>query len=231
MPFREGDVCRCPLPDCGCEVTVTESAPRIAGASRIRPAAAGRRWRKSADSSTPVRRTRYSLPIHRNQDQTRQPQFKRKPIGGFGLSVYGSAWKTHRKVRTNDRHHPHPSGQHHPAVDSLALPSRCHYRHRGRHIRHRRRSIPSVCAPKLLWRHEWRHAVLCRHERGHEENDGRHEDADGKHAEYAWHAVDVANAIDAEHVPDAEHADAHPWAVKPQREESPRENSLPLGNT
>jgi hypothetical protein len=28
MPFREGDVYRCPLPECGCEVTVTKSAPQ-----------------------------------------------------------------------------------------------------------------------------------------------------------------------------------------------------------
>ncbi len=27
MPFREGEVYRCSLPECGCEVTVTKSAP------------------------------------------------------------------------------------------------------------------------------------------------------------------------------------------------------------
>ncbi len=27
MPFRQGEVYRCPLPDCGCEVTVTRGAP------------------------------------------------------------------------------------------------------------------------------------------------------------------------------------------------------------
>lgn len=27
MPFREGEVFRCPEEDCGCEVTVTKAAP------------------------------------------------------------------------------------------------------------------------------------------------------------------------------------------------------------
>jgi hypothetical protein len=27
MPFREGEVYRCPEPDCGCELTVTKAAP------------------------------------------------------------------------------------------------------------------------------------------------------------------------------------------------------------
>lgn len=27
MPFREGEIYRCPLQDCGCEVTVTKAAP------------------------------------------------------------------------------------------------------------------------------------------------------------------------------------------------------------
>lgn len=27
MPLREGEIYRCPLPDCGCEVTVAKSAP------------------------------------------------------------------------------------------------------------------------------------------------------------------------------------------------------------
>ncbi len=27
MPFRKGEIYRCPLEDCGCELTVTKAAP------------------------------------------------------------------------------------------------------------------------------------------------------------------------------------------------------------
>lgn len=34
MPFHEGDVYRCPDPDCGCEVTVTKGAAPGRGGDR-----------------------------------------------------------------------------------------------------------------------------------------------------------------------------------------------------
>ena len=34
MPFKKGEVYKCPKEDCGCEVTVTKSAPETCGGTQ-----------------------------------------------------------------------------------------------------------------------------------------------------------------------------------------------------
>lgn len=48
MPFREGEVYRCPDANCGCELTVTEGAPATCGGEQSPTCCCGKTMVKAA---------------------------------------------------------------------------------------------------------------------------------------------------------------------------------------